>query len=189
MAPHTRLEDKRVLTYTSIDDFYQRGHYRPNRANRGKRVIGIDPGQTGAIALAEEGRIIDVFDMPTVPRLHGRGQQVDGQVLSALLRRLIDGQTPVNLEAVSARPNQGVSSMFRFGESVGVVLGVCGALALPVRWVTPVRWKKEAGLLGKPKDAARTLIIQTQPHLNLRFQRKKDIGRADACFIALYRGK
>ena len=81
-------------------------------------------------------------------------------------------------------PGQGVSSTFRFGEALGVVLGVLGALQIPVSWASPVRWKKAAGLYGKDKDAARTLALQLHPEAGDMLTRKKDIGRADAICIA-----
>jgi crossover junction endodeoxyribonuclease RuvC len=154
-------------------------------------TVGIDVGQTGAVAKAENGSILNVADMPTCARLHGKGQQVEAGELADILRDMRDGHDSVKVlvEAVSAMPGQGVSSMFRFGESVGVVLGVCGALHLPVFWVTPQRWKKNAGLVGKEKDASRTLMIQQQPQIADMLTRKKDVGRADACCIALYGGK
>jgi crossover junction endodeoxyribonuclease RuvC len=154
-------------------------------------IVGIDAGQTGAVAKADNGRIIDVADMPTMARLHGKGQQVDAGELASILLDMRHGNEMVKvlIEAVSAMPGQGSSSMFRFGESVGVVIGVCGALHLPVFWVTPQRWKKNAGLIGKEKDAARTLMIQQQPQIADMLTRKKDIGRADACCIALYGAK
>jgi len=150
-------------------------------------TIGIDPGQTGAIAAVRGTFVNSVTDMPTMPRLHGKGQQVDAGALTSILLAAKDGQeATVLLEAVSAMPGQGVSSMFRFGESVGVVLGVCGALQLPIRWISPQTWKKRAGLSGKEKDAARTLVIQSNPEVADLMTRKKDIGRADAVCIALY---
>jgi crossover junction endodeoxyribonuclease RuvC len=76
--------------------------------------------------------------------------------------------------------------MFRFGESVGVVLSVCGALQLPVSWVRPGHWKRKAGLIGKDKGAARTLAIQLHPEVADLLTRKKDIGRADAVCIARF---
>jgi len=90
----------------------------------------------------------------------------------------------VAIEALSALNRNGAASMFRFGESVGVVLGVCGALQLPVRWIRPSHWKRKAGLIGKEKDAARTLAIQLHPEISGKLTRKKDIGRADAVCIA-----
>jgi crossover junction endodeoxyribonuclease RuvC len=123
--------------------------------------------------------------MPTIPRLHGKGQQVDGYALSSwLLEQVAGDDVKVVIEAVAARPGQGVSSMFRFGEALGVVLGVCGALTLPVQWVRPAQWKRQAGLLGKDKDAARTLATQLHPEVANMLTRKRDIGRADAICIA-----
>lgn len=150
-------------------------------------ILGCDPGQTGAIAGAENGKIVDIADMPTMARLHGSGQQVDAGELASIIQSMRMGDdAKMKLEAVSAMPGQGGSSMFRFGESVGIVLGVCGALQIPVFWVTPQRWKKNAGLIGKDKDAARTLMIQQQPQIADMLTRKKDIGRADSCCISIY---
>lgn len=149
-------------------------------------VIGIDPGQTGAIAALKNNTVMSVHDMPVSGRLHGKGQQVDASELSSILLGVMakDRDRVVHLESVSARPGQGVSSMFRFGESVGVVLGVCGALQIPIKWQGPQKWKKAAGLTGKEKDAARTLAIQRHPEVSDMLTRKRDVGRADAICIA-----
>lgn len=150
-------------------------------------TLGIDPGQTGAVAVYDGERIEAVLDMPTMPRLHGSGHQVDPYTLTSQILDLRHGRSAsAVLEAVSAMPGQGVASTFRFGESVGVVLGVLGALQVPVRMVTPARWKKAAGLLGRDKDAARTLAIQLHPEIADLLARKKDIGRADAVCIARF---
>lgn len=150
-------------------------------------IFGIDPGQTGAIAVLHNGHIEQVFDMPTMARLHGKGQQVDAYTLTSKLLAAASGhnQRRAVIEAVSAMPGQGVSSMFRFGESLGIVLGVLGALQIPVRWISPAKWKRAAGLTGKDKDAARTLALQLHPEVvGDMLARKKDTGRADAICIA-----
>ena len=150
-------------------------------------TLGIDPGQTGAIAVYDGERIEAVLDLPTMARLHGKGNQVDPYTLATALIDLCAGrEATAVLEAVSAMPGQGVTSTFHFGESVGVVLGVLGALQIPVRMVTPAKWKKAAGLLGRYKDAARTLAIQRHPKVADQLTRKKDIGRADAVCIARF---
>ena len=149
--------------------------------------LGIDLGQTGAIAVYDGQHITGLIDMPTMTRLHGQGQQIDPYTLTTAILDLRAGRDAVAIiEAVSARSGQGVSSMFRFGESVGVVLGVLGALQMPVRWVTPGRWKKAAGIVGKDKDAARSLAIQLHPEVADMLTRKKDCGRADAILIARF---
>ena len=149
--------------------------------------LGIDPGQTGAIAVYDGERITGLIDMPTMTRLHGQGQQIDPYTLTTAILDLRAGRDAVAIiEAVSARPGQGVSSMFRFGESVGVVLGVLGALQVPIRWATPSKWKKAAGIDGRDKDAARSLAIQLHPEIADQLTRKKDCGRADAALIARF---
>ena len=152
-----------------------------------KIILGFDPGQTGAIAAFDGERIEAVIDMPTMTRLHGKGNQVDPYTLATALIDLCAGrEATAVLEAVSAMPGQGVTSTFHFGESVGVVLGVLGALQMPIRMVTPAKWKKAAGLLGRDKDAARTLAIQLHPEVADQLARKKDTGRADAVGIARF---
>ena len=150
-------------------------------------TIGVDCGQTGAIAAYDGTIITGLIDMPTMARLHGQGQQVDPYELASLVLELCNGVPELAIiEAVSAMPGQGVSSMFRFGESVGVVVGVLGALQVPMRWCSPSVWKRRAGLLGKDKDAARSLAIQMHPEVADRLTRKRDCGRADAVCIARF---
>jgi crossover junction endodeoxyribonuclease RuvC len=147
-------------------------------------ILGCDPGQSGAIAAIRDGKVVALHDMPTMARLHGKGQQVDPYALSSIMLGISPPRRVLYLEAVSAMPGQGVSSTFRFGESLGVVLGVAGALQIPVVWITPAVWKKRAGLTGKDKDASRTLCIQRHPEIADMLERKKDNGRADAICIA-----
>jgi crossover junction endodeoxyribonuclease RuvC len=144
-------------------------------------TIGIDPGITGAIAAFIDGELLDVVDMPAA----------DGSVIAAVLRSELvdfalagfDDRPTVVVEKVHAMPGNGVSSMFRFGRAVGVIEGVVGGLGWPLLWTTPQAWKKPAGLIGKDKDAARLLAIETWPEHAAIFARKKDGGRADAALI------
>lgn len=150
-------------------------------------ILGIDPGLTGAIAAMEGGKVVVVIDMPVVARLYGKGNEIDAYTLATMVMELgaSNIETAV-MEAVGAMPGQGVTSMLHFGESIGVVKGVLGALQIPVRFVTPQRWKKTAGIAGKEKDAARSLAIQQHPEVADQLQRKKDTGRADAICIARF---
>lgn len=150
-------------------------------------TIGIDPGQTGALAVLADGQFAGFYDMPTVARPAG-GQQVNGAELAAQLREIRAAHPGAHvlavLERVSAMPGQGVSSMFRFGEGYGVVQGVLAALGVPVMTLSPAVWKRAVGLIGSEKDVARTLAIQQYPAAAGGLTRKKDIGRADALLIA-----
>lgn len=151
--------------------------------------IGIDPGQTGAISALRDGKIIALRDMPTVGKSHGKGQEVDAYELASILMEMKDGQeATVIIEQVGAMPGNGGTSMFGFGDSFGVIRGVCGALQLPVHRVRPNHWKRKAGLIGKEKDAARGKAIQMHPEVSDMLTRKKDCGRADAILIAEFGG-
>lgn len=152
-------------------------------------TLGIDPGQTGAVAALADGKLDCFVDMPTSPRKAG-GHQVSGAGLAAHLRKIVAAHPGAYviavLEQVNAMPNQGSSSGFRFGQSDGVVRGVLGALGIGFIEVPPQMWKRHLRLTGCDKDAARTLAIQRFPAAAGSLARKKDVGRADALLIALW---
>ena len=152
-------------------------------------TIGIDPGQTGALAVLADGVFSGFYDMPTLPRAAG-GLQINAVALAGKLRGVCMVHRGAHvfavLEQVGAMPKQGVTSTFRFGESFGVVLGVLGALGIPHMHVRPERWKKYLQLSGQEKDVARTAAVQRHPSASGGLQRKKDVGRADALLIATW---
>jgi len=153
--------------------------------------IGIDCGLTGALCSMVNGKVIELADMPTSAKLHGKGQEVNAAELTSILMDMKAGypQAEVVLEQVGAMPGNGRTSMFGFGDSFGVIRGVCGALQLPIRRVRPQHWKRQAGIINKDKDAARTLAIQTHPEVADMLTRRKDTGRADAILIAEFGGR
>ena len=146
-------------------------------------ILGIDPGATsGAIAIVVDGQLLDVVDMPCADGI------IAASLLAIELREAalagLDDRPDVIIERVHAMPKQGVTSMFKFGRSLGVIEGVVATLGWPVEWVTPQMWKRHYGLIGKDKDAARLLALETWPEHAETFRRKKDVGRADAALIA-----
>lgn len=149
--------------------------------------IGIDPGLSGAMVLMEEDlSISDLIDMPVMP-VTAKRNQVNGAEVARIIKFWQSGHSErilAYLEQVSAMPGQGVSSMFSFGVSYGIMQGVLATLSIPVIFVTPQRWKKNAGIIGKEKDFARTVAQRLYPLAEL--SRKKDIGRADAILIARF---
>jgi crossover junction endodeoxyribonuclease RuvC len=152
-------------------------------------TIGIDPGQTGAISAIFGGKVVAIVDMPTCGKAHGKGQEVDAYELSSILMGMKSGrEATVIIEQVGAMPGNGSTGMFGFGDSFGVIRGVCGALQLPVRRVRPQHWKRKAGIINKDKDAARGLAIQLHPEVSDQLARKKDCGRADSILIAEFGG-
>lgn len=148
-------------------------------------IIGIDPGLTGAIAVLDASgkSIIQLADMPTAP--DNKKQKVSGMGLKKILGQYTPTDVQmVYLERVSARPGQGVVSMFSFGRSVGAVEAVINLLELPLTYITPQQWKRSAGLLRTEKDASRGKVLDLYPNADVF--RKKDTGRADAILIARY---
>lgn len=151
-------------------------------------TVGIDPGQTGALAIVADRTLAKFIDMPVKPRPVGGGMQVDPFRLAAEVRGIFSEHPGAYvfgvLELVGAVTGQGSSSTFRFGESFGVIRGVLGGLGIQFIEVRPDRWKRYLGLTGKEKDEARILAIKRHPEAAPYLQRKKDIGRADALLIA-----
>ena len=118
-------------------------------------IIGIDPGITGSICFFQDGKIIDVVEMPNMPEGKKNKKQVNGaQVFHEISLRIKDlkkEETKVVIEQVSAMPGQGVTSMFNFGQSFGILKGICSAMQLPMYFVRPVKWKKYFNLINSEK--------------------------------------
>ena len=151
-------------------------------------LVGIDPGLTGAVAILEDDGSVGVIDMPCVPKSSGKGGEVCAELLAKALRESVSRDDRIFVEAVHAMPGNGATSMFGFGRSLGVVLGVLAALGLPYELVRPMKWKRAAGIVGKPKDASRGAALRLYPAAADLLKRKKDSGRADAILIGHYGG-
>ena len=151
-------------------------------------IIGIDPGISGAISILENKKILEVYDTPTMIEGKKNKRQINSaQVTNIIKERLKDGkEVIVVVEHVNAMPGQGVTSMFNFGQSFGVIKGICAALGLPIYFVRPSKWKKHFNLIKTNKDASRTKVIEAYPEISSKLHRKKDSNRADAILIALY---
>jgi crossover junction endodeoxyribonuclease RuvC len=145
-------------------------------------TVAVDPGKSGAIALIDSSAaLIDVYDMPTVGKL----------VSARLIVDLEDWEDTtfgdVIIEDVHAMPGQGVTSMFSFGRSLGVVEGVFGMAGKPIHYVTPQRWKKElGGGLGPDKEVSRLRAINLWPAHADKFSLKKHADRAEAALIGYW---
>ena len=153
-------------------------------------IIGIDPGISGAICFFEDGQVKEIIDMPVMAEGKKNKRQINGpQTYNEILKRINKFQKKdiiVVIEQVSAMPGQGVTSMFNFGQSFGVIKGICAALSLPIYFVRPTKWKKHFNLIKTNKDASRTKVIEAYPEISSKLHRKKDSNRADAILIALY---
>ena len=152
-------------------------------------IFGIDPGVSGAISILKNKEVIDVFEMPTMIDGKKNKKQVNGSELTSIIVNNIDfkkEEVVIVVEHVNAMPGQGVTSMFNFGQSFGVIKGVCAALRLPIHFVRPTKWKKHFNLINTNKDASRTKVIEVYPKISSKLSRKKDSNKADAILIARY---
>ena len=153
-------------------------------------IIGIDPGIKGAICILKDGVVIDVFDMPVMPVGKKNKSQVNGSQIYNEIQKVIENKDKqdikVVIEQVSAMPGQGVTSMFNFGQSYGVLKGIFSAMQIPMDFVSPVKWKKYFNLINTQKDSSRTKAIEFFPYISAKLSRKKDANKADAILIASF---
>ena len=152
------------------------------------KVVGIDPGLSGAIAVLEEKKVLALFDMPVMSEGKKNKNQLNSAQLVNILKENIknDEDIAVVVEQVNAMPGQGVTSMFNFGQTFGAIKGVCAALNLPIFFVRPSKWKKHFELINSSKDSSRTKVIEMYPSLSNQLARKKDVNKSDAILIARF---
>ena len=153
-------------------------------------IIGIDPGITGALCFFENGEVKDIVEMPSMAEGKKNKRQINGPQIYNEISKRIEGLQKKNIavviEQVSAMPGQGVTSMFNFGQSFGVLKGICSAMQLPMHFVRPAKWKKYFNLIKTEKDASRTKVIEIFPNISSQLSRKKDSNKADAILIASF---
>lgn len=163
-------------------------------------VVGIDVGLTGAFAVVRDTRVIALEDLPTREK-KGTGlirRELDGSQFAFRLRvalgNYVDEAIAVmeNVRAMSKGGSpQGVSSVFAFGETKGVIRGVLEGMQMErVEYVEPIVWKRHFGLAkdkngSLAREKARTIFSEQYEHLS-RLDRVKDHNRADALLIARF---
>ena len=152
------------------------------------KIIGIDPGLSGAIAVLENNKVISIFEMPVMPEGKKNKRQLNSAQLAKLLKNYISKNEEVSVvvEQVNAMPGQGVTSMFNFGQTFGAIKGICAALNLPIFFVRPSKWKKHFELINSSKDSSRTKAIEMYPSLSNDLAKKKDVNKSDAILIARF---
>ena len=153
-------------------------------------IIGIDPGISGAICFFENGQVKEIINMPVMADGKKNKRQINGpQTYNEILKRINNYPKKdiiVVIEQVSAMPGQGVTSMFNFGQSFGVIKGICSSMQLSMFFIRPTKWKKYFGLIKTEKDASRTKVIEIFPYISSELSRKKDSNKADAVLIASF---
>ena len=152
------------------------------------KIIGIDPGLSGAIAVMHDKKVMNMYDMPVMAEGKKNKRQLNSSQLVNIIKENIneDEDTIVVVEQVNAMPGQGVTSMFNFGQTFGAIKGVCAALKLPIFFVRPSKWKKHFELINSSKDSSRTKAIEMYPKLSNQLAKKKDVNKSDAILIARF---
>ena len=152
------------------------------------KILGIDPGLSGAIAILENKKVLKIFDMPVMAEGKKNKKQLNSALLVSIIKNNTNSEedTAVVVEQVNAMPGQGVTSMFNFGQTFGAIKGVCAALNLPIFFVRPSKWKKYFELINSSKDSSRTKVIEMYPSLSDQLSKKKDVNKSDAILIARY---
>ena len=152
------------------------------------RVIGIDPGLGGAIAVLEDKKVLSIFEMPVMSEGKKNKRQLNSALLVNLLKEnvLNNEEVAIVVEQVNAMPGQGVTSMFNFGQTFGAIKGICAALGFPIFFVRPSKWKKYFELINSSKDSSRTKAIEMYPKLSNQLAKKKDVNKSDAILIARF---
>lgn len=150
------------------------------------RVLGVDPGLTGALAVVKAGEgagaLVSWSDMPTT----NKGKELDVEALHYLVVAARDrGARVMVIERQQAAPGQGVGSTFKLGMQYGLILGLARAAGMRIVEVAPALWK--SGMrLGSDKAQSRQAAMKAWPNDAKLFARVKDHGRAEAALIALW---
>ena len=152
------------------------------------KIIGIDPGLSGAIAILENNKVINIFDIPVMSEGKKNKRQLNSALLVDLIKENIKNceEVAIVVERVNAMPGQGVTSMFNFGQTFGAIKGICAALELPIFFIRPAKWKKHFELINSSKDSSRTKAIEMYPKLSNQLAKKKDVNKSDAILIARF---
>lgn len=156
-----------------------------------QRVIGIDPGFSGAIAVIDTAKVgeldyIEVWDMPLHQIKIGKSvkSKIDVAGVVSILAKL---ERPARcfIEDVGSSPQMGVTSAFNFGFGAGVLHGILAADYFSMRAVTPSKWKRDMRL-NSSKDMSRKVASERFPAFAHLWARAKDDGRAEAVLLALW---
>tara|TARA_B100000941_G_C28426108_1_gene511565 strand:- start:298 stop:789 length:492 start_codon:yes stop_codon:yes gene_type:complete len=152
------------------------------------KIVGIDPGLSGAIAILENKKVLSLFDMPIMAEGKKNKRQLNSAQLVNIIKESVNlnDEIAVVVEQVNAMPGQGVTSMFNFGQTFGAIKGVCAALDLPIFFVRPSKWKRYFELINSSKDSSRTKVIEMYPSLSNQLAKKKDVNKSDAILIARF---
>lgn len=148
-------------------------------------ILGIDPGFYGGFAFFN-GSEVAVQPMPitTESLSDGKTRKI---LFADKIVKTMDQFNPsaIYIEKVHAMPNQGVTSMFRFGESYGIIQGIAHGLSIPVNFIAPREWKKHYSLKNDKQDSI-DLVNKMFKEVKMPKNKQSASGVAEAILIAVY---
>jgi hypothetical protein len=153
------------------------------------RVLGIDNGLKGAMALVEGLTMKECVVTPTLTVKASKREYNAIEIIKIIERMRPDH---VFLEKAQSMPRQGVASMFSIGQGYGLFRGILAALKVPHTLVHPKTWQKVMFQdLSKSDTKAMSLIVcmrlwPSHSWLASPRCRKPHDGLTDAALIAEY---
>lgn len=147
------------------------------------RVLGVDPGLSGGLAVVEAPRkLLGVSSIPTTGEAAKR--RVDVVATLEWIRQ--HSPDAAVIERAQAMPDQGASSGFVYGRAVGALEACIQGLLIPMTVIEASAWKKANGLIGRGKEDSRQRALLLFPDGHGMLARKMDHNRAEAALMAAY---
>ena len=148
-------------------------------------ILGIDPGQNGAIVkfISKEGEWVPIriWDMPLSNKLTGKGSNIDHKSLREIFIR--SRAKEIFLGLITAMHQQGATSAFNYGGMFHTIIGVAVGLGIPVYFVPPKLWRNWGALRLTDKKGSKSLCKRKWPKLAPFLALVKHQDRSDACWI------
>lgn len=168
--------------------------------SEGKLIVGIDCGAEGAVAfMAADGTLLHIDDMP-VDKVQ-QGKFLRSRIAPSRLLTILGGahgayaviERPEGFPIVTRNKATGrkeniqpsAKNMLSFGEMFGITLCACVAAGLDVTEIGPGAWKRTMSLPANKDEVRRIAALRFTAWAGA-FARKRDDGRAEAAFLALY---
>lgn len=115
-----------------------------------RKILGIDPGRAGGLSIIDEQmNLIACYHMPVTKGSDGKVSICPRSIQQILKLYEIDLAV---VEKVGARPGQGVTSMFSFGDAYGIVRALAEINSIKTIYVRPHEWRGFQQLSGLSKE-------------------------------------
>lgn len=156
------------------------------------RLVSVDPGKKGAIAVFENGVLQHVYDPDSEGSLTNKFIELLGEGSpSNKFIEILGLNDIVVIEKVNGRPGQSAPAAFNFGKGFGELLGACKALAIEPILIPPNVWKpamglSKAGLTTMAEFKRLSVDTAANEFGNKFFYLAKHDGRAEAALLGAY---